>query len=59
MSKIKDYFNEIKAELTHVVWPNRKQTIYYTVLVIVLSIVVAYFLGLFDFIFLKGLQSLV
>lgn len=50
---------EIKAELVHVVWPSRKQTVYYTILVIVLSIVVAYFLGLFDFIFLRGLQLLV
>lgn len=59
LSKIKNYFKEIKAELTHVVWPSRKQTIYYTILVIVLSIVVAYFLGLFDFIFLRGLQSII
>ncbi len=59
MSKIKDYFKEIKAELAHVVWPSRKQTVYYTIIVIVLSVVVAYFLGLFDFIFLGGLKLLV
>ncbi len=59
MSKISNFLKEIKAELSHVVWPTRKQTIYYTILVIVLSIVVAYFLGIFDYIFLDGLKLLV
>jgi len=58
MSKISEYLKEIKAELKHVVWPSKKQTIQYTVIVIVLSIIIAYFLGLFDFIFLKGLETL-
>jgi len=58
MSKITEYFKEIKAELKHVVWPSRTQTVYYTIIVVVLSLVIAYFLGLFDFIFLQGLELL-
>lgn len=59
MSKISEYFKETKVELKHVIWPSRKQTIFYTIIVIVLSILIAYFLGIFDFIFSKGLGSLI
>ena len=59
MSKITEYFKEIKAELKHVVWPTRNQTVFYTLIVIVLSILVAYFLGIFDFIFSKGLEKII
>ncbi len=59
MSKINEYFKEIKLELKHVVWPTRNQTIFYTLIVIILSILVAYFLGVFDFIFSQGLQKII
>ena len=59
MSKITEYLKETKAELKHVIWPSRNQTFYYTLIVIVLSIVTAYFLGLFDFIFSKGLEQII
>lgn len=50
------YLNETKAELKHVSWPTRAQAVRFTVAVIVLSIVTAYFLGLFDFLFTKVLD---
>ena len=59
MSKTKEYFNEIKGELKHVNWPGRKLTIAYTIIVIVLSVLVAYFLGFFDFLFSQGLQKII
>ncbi|HNW71462.1 MAG TPA: preprotein translocase subunit SecE [Candidatus Paceibacterota bacterium] len=59
MSKSSEYFQDIKSELKHVNWPTKKQTIAYTVIVIVLSILVAYFLGLFDFIFSTGLGKII
>ena len=59
MSKITEYFKEIKLELKHVVWPTRNQTVFYTLIVIVLSVLVAYYLGIFDFIFSQGLQKLI
>jgi len=58
MSKITEYFKDTKAELKHVIWPSRSQTLFYTLIVIVLSIVIAYYLGIFDFIFSKGLEKL-
>lgn len=57
--KIVEYLKETKTELKHVIWPSRSQTFFYTLIVIVLSIVIAYFLGLFDFIFSKGLGKII
>jgi len=42
---------EAKAELARVNWPTKKQIIRYTVLVIIISLVVALFLGSLDFVF--------
>ena len=59
MSKITEYFQETKVELKHVVWPSKKQCFYYTLIVIVLSVLVAYYLGVFDFLFSKGLEKVI
>ncbi len=56
MSKIGEYLKETKGELKHVSWPTKNQAILFTVIVVVFSIVVAAFLGLFDYIFIMGLQ---
>jgi preprotein translocase subunit SecE len=58
MSKITEYLKETRTELKHVLWPTRAQTLYYTLVVIILSGLVAYFLGIFDFIFSKGLEKI-
>jgi preprotein translocase subunit SecE len=59
MSKITEYFKETNTELKHVIWPSRRQTIFYTLFVIILSILIAYYLGIFDFIFSKGLEKVI
>lgn len=59
MTKIKEYLKETKAELKHVVWPGKHLTIVYTVLVVVLSVVTAYLLGFFDFLFSLGLGEII
>jgi len=56
MSKIGEYLKETKGELKHVSWPTKNQAILFTVIVVVFSIVVAAFLGLFDYIFIMGVQ---
>jgi len=60
--KVKSYINkgiqflrEVKVELKKVVWPTRKQTLSSTVVVIILTIIVACFLGVVDI----GLSSLI
>jgi preprotein translocase subunit SecE len=51
MNKLFAFLVEAKAELSRVNWPTKKQIIRYTVLVIVISLVVALFLGSLDFLF--------
>ncbi len=58
MSKITEYFKETRAELKHVIWPSRSQTAYYTLIVIILSVILGYYLGVFDFLFTKALGKL-
>jgi preprotein translocase SecE subunit len=55
---ITSYLKETRAEFTHVNWPTRRQTIAYTIAVIVISLVVAYLLGAFDSLFQLGLGKL-
>jgi len=51
MSKLVAFLNDVKIELARVSWPSRKQTIQYTLVVIVMSLLVAAFLGALDAIF--------
>lgn len=51
---ILNFFVEVKEELGKVVWPTRKETIMYTGIVIVFSVIVSIVLGAADF----GLISL-
>jgi len=60
--KVKSYINkglqflrEVKVELKKVVWPTRKQTLSSTVVVIILTMIIALFLGVVDI----GLSSLI
>ena len=59
MSKLTEYIKETRAELKHVTWPTRKQAIMYTVVVIVISIVTALYLGLFDYVFTTLLKLII
>lgn len=57
--KIIDYIKETRGELKHVSWSTRRQTVVYTLIVILISVGVAFFLGFFDFIFTQILEKFV
>lgn len=57
--KIFNYLRDVKGELRHVNFPGGRQTMMVTTLVIVLSILTAYFLGGFDYLFTRLLDVLV
>ena len=46
--KIKTFFQEVSVELKKVSWPTRQQTVSATVVVIVLTFIVSFFLGIVD-----------
>jgi len=53
------YLRETHAELKFVKWPSQKQTMIYTALVIIISIITALYLGVFDFVFTSGINKLI
>lgn len=57
--KITEYIKDTRAEMSHVTWPTRKQAISYAVVVVIVSIATALFLGLFDYIFSRLLTLFV
>jgi preprotein translocase subunit SecE len=57
INKIINYVKESKAELQKVVWPSKKETIKYTLLVIGVSLGVAAFFGIIDFAFSFGFEK--
>ncbi|MEK7618793.1 MAG: preprotein translocase subunit SecE [Patescibacteria group bacterium] len=52
------YFKESYFELKKVVWPTRQEIITHTIIVIVMSIFIAVFLGALDVIFTIGIEKL-
>jgi preprotein translocase SecE subunit len=53
------FLQDTKKELKYVKWLTGKQVMNFTLLVVVLSLIVAYMLGAFDFIFELGLTKLI
>ncbi|TXI35201.1 MAG: preprotein translocase subunit SecE [Candidatus Moraniibacteriota bacterium] len=51
MQAIIKFLGEAKVELARVNWPTQKEIIRYTILVVVMSLTVAIFLGALDFLF--------
>jgi preprotein translocase SecE subunit len=56
MSNFINYLKDTLAELKHVSWPTNKQSVVYTVLVIVISALVAVYVGAFDFVFSRSID---
>ena len=54
-----EYLSASRAELAKVSWPNRRQTIRLTLLVIAFSLVMAAVLGLMDFLFSNLVQKII
>lgn len=53
------YFKEVVRELKKVSWPSRKHTVDKTILVIVISALLAVYLGGLDFVFQKLTEVLI
>jgi len=59
IAAIKNYFIGSYAEMTKVSWPTKKQTINYSLLVIGLSVGMAIFFSVLDYIFNAGIEQLI
>jgi preprotein translocase subunit SecE len=53
------YLKNVRAEVRKVTWPTRRQATLLTVLVVAVSLLVAAYLGLFDFVLARLLDMFI
>jgi len=58
-AKIKNFVSEVTVELKKVSWPTRSELIGSTTIVIISVAVLAFYIGIFDFIFSKSIHLLI
>lgn len=51
MKSLFTYLRNVRGELAHVVWPSSRQTMVYTVLVVLISAIAALYLSGLDYVF--------
>lgn len=56
--KVGEFLKDTQAELRKVSWPSRENTVRLTGVVILISVIIAAFLGLLDFAFISLLNKL-
>jgi preprotein translocase subunit SecE len=59
IQKISDYIKDSISELKKVTWPTKKQTTEYTLLVIGISLGLAIFIGVIDYILTIGVEQVI
>ena len=59
LTRFANYVRDTRGELSHVSWPTRKQALVFTAIVVVVSVVTAVYLGLFDYILSLILQKFI
>lgn len=56
INKALDFLKEVRVELSSVVWPSKEATIKLTVIVLLVTIIVSFFVFLVDSTLTKGLE---
>lgn len=56
--QIRRYFRESRIELKKVTWPSREQTVQLTIVVVVVCVAIALFLGGIDYVFASLIKAL-
>jgi len=59
INKITTYIKDSITELKKVTWPTKKQTTNYTLLVIGISLALAAFIGIADYVLSLGVQQII
>lgn len=59
LGRVGKFLREVRAELKKVAWPDRKELVSSTVVVITVVVIVGAFIGLIDFVFSQGLKVFV
>ncbi|MEK7579605.1 MAG: preprotein translocase subunit SecE [Patescibacteria group bacterium] len=56
--KVGEFLKDVKVELKKVSWPSREETVRLTGVVVLISVALAAFLGLLDFLFVTLLNKI-
>jgi preprotein translocase subunit SecE len=59
LGKAKDFLSEVKVEVKKVIWPSRKEAVGGTMVVMVVVLIIAVFLGIIDTILSKIVEALI
>ena len=59
LGKAKDFLSEVKVEVKKVTWPSRKEAVGGTMVVMVVALIIAIFLGIIDTILSKIVEGLI
>lgn len=59
LKKVREYFASVRAEVSRVSWPSRREIMTFTVLVIILTLALGIYLGLVDVVLQHLLRLLV
>lgn len=59
MQQLTQYLRDTVAEMKQVKWPTQNQALIYTALIILVCIVIAIFVSIFDFIFASGIDFII
>jgi preprotein translocase SecE subunit len=59
MSGIIAYFKHVRAEMTHVVWPNPRTAAWHTLLIVIISGLVGGFIAVLDYGFTTAVTYLI
>ncbi|MBP9760990.1 MAG: preprotein translocase subunit SecE [Candidatus Magasanikbacteria bacterium] len=57
--QLKDYFRDAISEMKKVTWPTKKQVKFFSLLVIGMSVGVAIFFGILDYVLNLGLEAII
>lgn len=56
--RLRNFFKDLRKEVGRINWPSRGETVRMSVIVIVLSLIVAAFLGALDFLFFNLISKI-
>jgi preprotein translocase subunit SecE len=59
MTQLVKYVRATMAEMRQVAWPTKREATMYTILIIVISTIVALYVGALDYLFSQGINLLV
>ena len=59
MNALTTYLHHVREEFTHIVWPSRERAIAHTLVVLLIAVVIALWVGVLDYLFSAGVSRFI